>query len=305
MGPKHRTTDTNSKRPHLLVHVPAGLGNRLSALFSCLVAAENENLRLTIIWDSTPQDPSAPFTKLFSNISGFEILDTLPATAPSTLPRLTEITSSWAQALSVEQPHYYHALTLVKYDGLPDWEFFKRFRAHLNRMEIHPEVRALMDCPQTPSVGLHVRFSDHLPCFMSTPRWCYRWVTQAILQNTKAHLWICGDTPEFMRELQNFAPERIKLAPSVRGPKPQGRESVHDVQLALAELLTLAENDVIVGSSNSSFCRVAAFISGKPFETISAFSALKRAMAQRWMWRIHDTCIKPQASFNLKTADEF
>jgi hypothetical protein len=252
----------NTPQGRLIVRVGAGLGNRLNGLLSALVVADIFNVPLEIVWPPDHSDCFGSFDALFERdgLEGVPIHTDIDG--PWQDARETK-TAALRAALAAGETVKLYACTVFAYDATDGWRFFDAMRSRLRAMRPVADVRAILDTIPPARVGMHIRFTDHLPCIAVTPRWCYR-STVALLNRHLGDepVFLCSDTPAFSAELRDALGGRAVMPPPLPVSRDRTRNTLDDTRAALVDLWLLAQCRLILCSPISSFAATAQLIGG-------------------------------------------
>ncbi|PTY05186.1 hypothetical protein DB347_17105 [Opitutaceae bacterium EW11] len=282
--------EPSAQARELIVHARYGLANRLMALLSGMVLAEALSLRLTVVWRSgKAPECAARLPELFER-DGLEAVTVCEDTNVSErwIPgedlsgqRLLELLRSG------EGPICVRAHGFFGYDALPGYSFHEAVRKKLGQLIPTAPVRRMIEATPQPRLGLHARFTDHLPCHVLTPRWCYKAALEGIARRfPKLPVLVCSDSPDFAYELKASAAHSVIVAPSLRGPRIAPRDSVEGMHAALADLWMLANCRVVIGSPASTFASIACALGGGHELRLAASSVLGTSRAVTAIWAI-------------------
>jgi hypothetical protein len=168
---------------------------------------------------------------------------------------------------------------------LPKGVFKEKLRQKLLLLHPTPPVKSIVESMPKSVIGIHVRMTDHLPCQLLTPKWCYRQVVQEARDNgIVSPLLICSDTPEFFEELQRVSGASLVRLTSPFTTQRVNRASGASIQFALADLLLLSKCDAILASNFSSFARLAHLIGDNRFFVLSGLPNVLRSKQGYFGW---------------------
>jgi len=270
------------------VSVRGGLGNRILGVLSGLIVSEALGSELEIIWEPDAHCP-APFDALFEPI-GVEISS----------EKVED--SSWPQKSFPTREFFETASKTSKVVKIRPSETFGEdlFAGNVfgeklrEKLPILRPVKAVADLMRTmpkSTIGMHVRMTDHLPCQMLTPKWCYKQVVQeATKGRIQEPVLVCSDTPEFFEELQRMPMANIVRLTSPFTNSKTSRGSVESIRYALADLLLLARCEIILASNFSSFARVAHMIGRNEFHVLNGLPHILRSKQSQFAWWIAQGC---------------
>jgi len=283
----------------LIIDTRCGLGNRLCAIFSAWVIAESEKIPLRIIWRRSIHDGAyCHFTDLFSTVKFDNIeIDDIEQDAHTEWPNVHRLSDMTLDRVRAGESVQIGVRELLPHEKIPDWLFLDRLRECFLRLQLNPDVQKRIDTPQQPFVGLHVRFTDHIPATLSTPQWLYRNAIDHILSEYPSlKIWACGDAPEFLRELYRRHPDNITLSPSAMEQEPPDRYSAVGIQTALADLVSLSRAQLVIASPNSSFSTLAGYFGTRNTYSLSVHPSFDHHYTRSILWIIAhygDTNCKP------------
>lgn len=272
----------------LIVDLREGLGNRLGTLLSAWVIAEHAQIDLEVRWRrSVKEGANIRFCELFAkNQSGrLTVLEAdLEAPLQTLLsPSITPETIARIRAGDTVELSSYSSFT---YEGLQEGEFRRGFKECFGRLPLHPEVEHLMQAYAPRTIGLHLRFTDHIPAHICSPRALYRLVTHECLRLFPKHtIWACGDAPGLLRELNQAHGPRVVIAKAVAGGATPDRTSKRDLQLALAELVSLSRSAIIIASPLSSFASLASQLNGAQLIPVTVSPLFQQPKPVRLLWK--------------------
>lgn len=262
----------------------AGLANRIRALVSALVAAEDIGWKLHVWWPLEPGITSAPFSAIF------DVERSLP-------PHVLSLEEEWHTAPEI----------LVKND--PEWQiiakrltggggftkippFLKsyhqfhtgdptRWLRYLRGLTPHPQhLEAVRNCLEPargknagPLIGIHIRRTDHAQSIKASPT--QQFISEMLklrLCKPNTYFFVASDDDVERKALQKiFGKKILTLATRL------DRTSVEGGIDAFLDFLALSQCQEIWGSAYSSFCEVAAQYGGVPYQQIGA---IQLAIAQ-------------------------
>ena len=235
----------------------AGLGNRLRALVSAILFAEDEERPLHIIWNKDSHC-GAFFHELFDMVSlpKFVTVDDILPTNPSKEVR-TEKDLIAYKDLDKSIPIYIHS-----HQAFYDNEDVPRWLSCLRSMKPAEFIaltlqKKLMRAPAGPHIGVHIRRTDHRKSIRTSP-------TESFIRFMKkcdpsCIFILATDSSEERAVMEEKFPDRIFCLSAV-----YDRNNTFGVQTALLDFLALASCEKIIGSFDSSFSEMAAMYGGKP-----------------------------------------
>lgn len=274
----------------LIIDLKSGLGNRLCALLSAWVIADAEGVPVRFRWSKSVREGIPCAAEDLFDCSRAPLIESVAEDDDSeeNIPSLASLPVGFGTRVRAGETIHGRSWSLLTYHGMPDWEFFNRLRERFALLPPSPAVRELMDVPHGDYVGIHVRYTDHFPSYVTTPRWLYRWLVETILETLPGQkIWICGDTPDFIRELQSMAPSRIAISACAESGSAPDRNTPAGIQLAFAELVTLARARVIFGAPFSTFAQFAMYLSGGRNFHVTFHPMMNRSFISRALWTLY------------------
>ena len=175
---------------------------------------------------------------------------------------------------------------LIYYQGLDEYHFYKQVREHFMLLQPSASVAAKINSPIRSYIAMHVRFTDHIPSTICTPRWVYRLAQEIVIRKNHSPLWICGDEPALIAELQRMSPERTTISSALTSGQVPDRTQVAGIQLALADMITLSRAKLILGSSYSSFVTLACTFGNTKMLYLPCHPWLLRGLAAKILWHL-------------------
>lgn len=283
------TKSAPAPQSELVVELRNGLGNRLFGMLSAWVAADTEEVPVRFIWRSSAE---GGLPCLFG-----DLFDTAGAPLLRVNEGIGENTDAWPKAVTLAKGFgreikrgtalHVRVRTIINYDGLEEWQFFEEARERAAKLKVQPAVKEKLQIPEGDYIGLHVRFTDHLPSYVTTPRWVYQQAVITLLKSTSLPIWVCGDAPPLMRELQAMAPGRIFLSAAVSHGRTSDRASREGIEYALADILGLARARLILGAPQSTFNQLGSFLGGVKMVSLIAHSAMNQRFVPPLLWHWH------------------
>jgi hypothetical protein len=287
--PTHASSEAapGARVGRIVTRLGGGLGNKLCGLLSAVVAGEITNSEVHAFW--APRSPGcfASYSDLFEpcRFPGVSIVEDYPS-GVDWLPASRVTGDSLRRELAAGRTVHLHAHDLFGRDLLPLWQVDERVRERLRALQPVASVRQLLDHIPKTRFGIHVRMSDHLPCRMLTPRWCYRRVLRMLAKRYPGEpVLICSDTPRFVQGLKASHPGVISL-PSPFEKSCDNRASLDGMRLALAEIWKLAQCEVVFAPPCSTFSRVASNLGGGRHFHLSSLPYRLRHWTTEMGWMI-------------------
>lgn len=280
----------------LAVSLRGGTGNRLLGLLSGLVCAQTLNLEATFFWQPDSDNPTV-FGDLFEEIDlpYVRILSQRPD--DRSWPREMDLKpGQLGTELKRLGRFNLRAYGVFGEELLPAGEFQQRLRAILRTLKPVSAIQESIARMPRFNLGLHARMTDHLPCRIITPRWCYTKAVECALRELpREPIFICSDTPSYIAEIIRNFPRDVLSLPAPHQGAESTRNSVAGVQHALAELWTLASCKLIMASRASSFARVAQLLGGGKVFELSGVPNLFRARQEALAWTLYSS-----VAYNLR-----
>lgn len=278
--------DESSKRTgRLIVRTHCGLGNRLGAMLSAAVVGEILEVPVDVYWPEKSEDCFGAFSSLFEpeSVAGLTLIPG-DERAPW-VDAQTVSTGELRRALSAGETLYLNAYTIFGFELVGSDVFFGRIQERLRALRPSPRIVSLLGPMASPQIGVHIRCTDHFPCRLLTPRWTYRTALKVIEEKCPgATVFICSDSPGFVRELQQSSRIRIVTSPGTEIEAESARSSLSGTQAALVDLWTLARCKVILCASLSTFAFTAKNIGGAEAFSISAAADPVRLRLPQFAW---------------------
>ena len=268
------------------MRVSFGIGNRLAALLSALVLSEHFQVPLQIVWPPGEEDCAGAFDSLFERESfgDIEIID--EADGPWVDAKGIS-SAALKEAFSNGEAVRIRAYTLFGIDLLEGYKFFERFRAHLRAVRLSPQVTRKFPTDRPSKIGMHLRFTDHFPCTVFSPRWSYLVTARELVQLfPQERIFVCADSPHFAKEIGAILGQNAVLSRTLDSPKERIRSSLAGTQAALADLWSLANCRVIVSSPHSSFAMIALTLGGGLHCPVAIKTETIRHRQARYAWAL-------------------
>lgn len=269
---------------HLLTRY--GLGNRLCALLSAAVVAEELGAELHVTWAPSDIACGARLGELFE-LSSLHSITLIEQIDPGVKCQEAKLLggADFKQALGSGGTLRVVAHELFGQDLFPSGTFSQKLREKLRELRPVPEVQRLIDSVPAAKIGLHARMTDHLPSRMITPRWCYRQAMRTAAKLGEGRkVYVCSDTPAFVDELVAAHPSVALSLPRHETAFRESRSTVESVRIALAELWILSSCDVILASPFSSFARIAIILGGGNYCNILAWTHRLLVRQKQFAW---------------------
>jgi hypothetical protein len=271
----------------LVVHLQYGLGNRLCAFLAGLVVADRLGAELQIVWPSNQKQCGAAIGDLFerSSLEGIDLVESVDDASREAGVESSSVTNIKEALAAKGTLHLLRAHDFFGRELFAEWEFFEKIREKVKRFRPTAPVRELIEGIPPAYFGLHARMTDHLPCLLITPRWCYRAAMSTLgSQVGNRNIYVCSDSPDFSEELVSAYPRHGVKLPALKSEYSTDRATVPSVQRALAELWKLSECKIIYASPCSSFAKIASVLGGGKFHPIFAWTrrSLGRQIAFGW-----------------------
>lgn len=239
--------------PGTLVLEPLyGLGNRLEAIVSSCVLAEQAGARLRLRWHAHPTECNALWRDLFEPSDVVEVEEDSPS-APVAALRATPAAFQPAAAVerlragaTVEVRAYYRFRT----PDLGEARFLERAAALAARLQPVRAVRERIPPVDRTCLGLHVRGTDHWVSLRhAPPRLFLDQVRGERAGHPTAPVFLAADSADVRARFAEALGARL-----VTTPAPELRRNrAGAVPAALADLLTLARCGRVLCPPNSSF----------------------------------------------------
>lgn len=251
----------------------AGLANRMRAIASAVVAAEQLERTLRIGWKVDPGIQTAAFRDLFD-------VAALPPWIG--IVELGRNPGLWNEAPEVNSATDWELFLVGNAAGpvitFKSWAaFFEPYTAswlrHLRSLRPTAEIAAAADAilapiPEgTPLIGIHIRRTDHRRSIIHSPSAVF-WqaMRAALVADPSTMFYVASDDERERAAAKNQFGANVICGPATL----PGRSTVEGCQGALVDFLCLSRCDRIIGSAGSSFSEIAAAYSGCPLVVLSS-----------------------------------
>lgn len=273
----------------LVVALRSGLGNRLRGLLSVRVRGEHEGVPVRFVWHpSLEEGLPCRFEDLFALEAGCTLrIETGEPAQLARWPIVGLLPPGLDRAIREGRTLGIAVRSVVYHPELTAWRIVAGMRKRFARLRPAPSVLARISAPASRFIAVHVRFSDHLPAYCTTPRWVYPQASAALLASTQQRIGLCGDDPTFLAELQRTDPSRIEGSEALGERKAPDRSKRDGNATALADLLTLTRAALVAGAPQNTFSGIGGILGGGSGWALTVHPLLGRAAVTQSLWKLY------------------
>lgn len=269
----------------MITLVPVGgLANRMRAIASAAMLAQNSNTRLCIIWFKD-QGLNCRFDELFRSHLPYSYIQVIEASWLDLLLydrprkrnfRMTRFPQQWLFNSCIREEEIIrkrdegfdfkawvnknkkvHIASYVTFMNYPHELIQALFRPN---KEIQEAIDAVAGSFDNHTIGIHIRRTDNIQSINLSPLSLFiEQIKKEIQEDGQANFYLASDSPEDKAKLIELFGNRIRTHQF-----STDRNSPKGIQDAATELFALSKTQKIIGSAWSSFSEIAAQLSGIP-----------------------------------------
>lgn len=269
----------------LLVIPCGGLGNRLMAMLSARLLAEQIGCGFHIVWRSQSWLPLSeyPLGDIFEDVDAALWTDPVPASAfcvdhHSAGPR-PEVEARLRAGETVALTSY----CFIKPSAVDRARFRSAIRDQFARLRPHPAVLARVEAPAPPAIGIQIRRGDNWRSILYSPLGLFfRIADRALREEPNLSIFLATDSDDVLRQMRRRYGARLRHHTARARIDP--RECARD---ALADIIALSRANRLYTSGQSSFGFVAHLMTGVPAQVVHV-PWMSRSWNGPWVVDWHD-----------------
>jgi len=242
----------------LVIRVQGGFCNRLRAIVSAALWAEDLGTGLVIYW---PEEPGHMACRID------EIL--VPLTIPGIVKFHTGYIRNARQVLSHEEMESVlqvqrlmpsSEIRIESYSIFHN-DFHSRGIKILRRIQIHPSIQKMTEGVKDGLVGIHIRRTDHVKCIEASPLALFE---EYLEKADRGNFYLATDDAEVKAAFKEKFTKHFIASPVVKLGRLSKEQQIHGI----IDWLLLQKCTKIVASQGSSFSELAAWRAGIPLEVL-------------------------------------
>jgi len=242
----------------LVIRVQGGFCNRLRAIVSAALWAEDLGTGLVIYW---PEEPGHMACRID------EIL--VPRTIPGIVKFHTGYIRNARQVLSHEEMESVlqvqrlmpsSEIRIESYSIFHN-DFHSRGIKILRRIQIHPSIQKMTEGVKDGLVGIHIRRTDHVKCIEASPLALFE---DYLEKADRGNFYLATDDAEVKAAFKEKFTKHFIASPVVKLGRLSKEQQIHGI----IDWLLLQKCTKIVASQGSSFSELAAWRAGIPLVCI-------------------------------------
>lgn len=242
----------------LVIRVQGGFCNRLRAIVSAALWAEDLGTGLVIYW---PEEPGHMACRID------EIL--VPRTIPGIVKFHTGYIRNARQVLSHEEMESVlqvqrlmpsSEIRIESYSIFHN-DFHSRGIKILRRIQIHPSIQKMTEGVKDGLVGIHIRRTDHVKCIEASPLALFE---EYLEKADRGNFYLATDDAEVKAAFKEKFTKHFIASPVVKLGRLSKEQQIHGI----IDWLLLQKCTKIVASQGSSFSELAAWRAGIPLEVL-------------------------------------
>jgi hypothetical protein len=242
----------------LILRVQGGFCNRLRAIVSAALWAEDLGTGLVIYW---PEEPGHMACRID------EIL--VPRTIPGIVKFHTGYIRNARQVLSHEEMESVlqvqrlmpsSEIRIESYSIFHN-DFHSRGIKILRRIQIHPSIQKMTEGVKDGLVGIHIRRTDHVKCIEASPLALFE---EYLEKADRGNFYLATDDAEVKTAFKEKFTKHFIASPVVKLGRLSKEQQIHGI----IDWLLLQKCTKIVASQGSSFSELAAWRAGIPLEVL-------------------------------------
>ena len=242
----------------LVIRVQGGFCNRLRAIVSAALWAEDLGTGLVIYW---PEEPGHMACRID------EIL--VPRTIPGIVKFHTGYIRNARQVLSHEEMESVlqvqrlmpsSEIRIESYSIFHN-DFHSRGIKILRRIQIHPSIQKMTEGVKDGLVGIHIRRTDHVKCIEASPLALFE---EYLEKADRGNFYLATDDAEVKATFKEKFTKHFIASPVVKLGRLSKEQQIHGI----IDWLLLQKCTKIVASQGSSFSELAAWRAGIPLEVL-------------------------------------
>ena len=248
----------------LVIDPRGGLGNRLMALTSARILAEEIGCDIRVAWEFVPSYFTSPISALFEDMvsvplpameraADYRHFHHVPGPVPEVEARLrageTVLMSSWC---------------FIRPEGMAQRDFDERLHRQYASLKPLPSLVARVPALPEGTIGVHIRRCDNWRTTRYSPlALFFRVLDRHCRSEPATRFFLASDSPEVVSQVSDRYGQRILATTGT------GEHGVAGAQSALVDMLTLARTRLIYHGFMSSFAYTAHLISRRPIRCVS------------------------------------
>jgi len=242
----------------LVLRVQGGFCNRLRAIVSAALWAEDLGAGLVIYW---PEEPGHMACRID------EIL------VPRTIPGLVNFHAGYIRnarqvlshadmesVLDVQRLLSSDEIRIESYSIFHN-EFHSRGINILRRIQIHPSIQKSAEGVKEGLIGLHIRRTDHVKCMEASPLALFE---EYLEKADRGNFYLATDDADVKAAFKEKYTKHFIASPVVKLGRLSKEQQIHGI----IDWLLLQKCTKIVASRGSSFSELAAWRAGIPLEVV-------------------------------------
>jgi hypothetical protein len=247
----------------MLVRVCNGIGNRVSGMVAAFAVSELLGARLEIIWERHGEC-GALFHELFEGFGAGNIVVSDSSSEDGEWVDASTLSGRQIQErLSAAGKVRLKAYSSFGFDLAPKDEFFELMNRQLRNLRPIPLVLGLIGSVPRPGIGMHMRVTNHIPCKIATPHWCYRSALRCVAKVfPDTAVFVCADKPSVLAKLAAESPAAVVHLPSRPEPEGDAAAELQKVRFALADLWLFSACPITLASRWSTFAYIGSQMGG-------------------------------------------
>lgn len=254
--------------PVLMLRTQGGFANRLRAILSAVLWAEDLGRKLAIYWPVEPGHMPCALGEIFQDVS----IPRLCCVHAGYLPKAHAVQSVQDMEAVVGVFGGQEELRIESYSGFHPELYTHRGKVLLRGLRFREKVEALAAQlwkevrGDSTWIGLHYRGTDHTKCKKAcTPEQLAEKVRDWLVVEPGQKFWLATDEHAVQKAFLEWFPGSIESPILVKSRQhPEGQ------LLAIAEWLCLTRCQAVWGSVGSTFSQWAAIRSGANYEAVGA-----------------------------------